>query len=58
LSGATPFSLALFNHSPGSTAAGDHHQGTSMIVDQDYSLFFCFIPIVLIAVAFVYMWRA
>ncbi len=29
-----------------------------MIVDQDYSLFFCFIPILLIAVAFIYMWRA
>lgn len=29
-----------------------------MIVDQDYSLFFCFIPILLISVAFFYVWRA
>ena len=29
-----------------------------MIVDQDYSLFFCFIPILLISVALIYVWRA
>ncbi len=29
-----------------------------MIIDQDYSIFFCFIPILLIGVALIYVWRA
>jgi hypothetical protein len=29
-----------------------------MIIDQDYSIFFCFIPILLIAAALIYVWRA